>query len=760
VLLGAVLATSVGCPAQRQGKLAGWVTDTDGTALPFVSVTAAGKTVHTDGSGLFTFDSLKPGAELRVTFALEGYADSAGSAKINAGDTATLNATLKRMNDGTTLAHASAGGSASSGGNTITFPTGAINIGGQKAASATVRVTPVGLADGVGAGCAPGELSVVVSGGQTAPLDVFALVHVQATVGGANVDLNEGATANVRFKVAAGSNLQAGDTVPLWYFDASAGAWVQQGTGTAVNVGGVLYIDGVVTHLGWWCFATIGTQPFVVKGKVFDAENQPISGAVIYARGLDYHGISRAVSGDSGAYSIKVLPESQVRLQLVLPGAYYAADSLDVNSGAAGGTLEGQDLSPDFKSTVHGHVTKDDGTTPIANAVVYSSTGGTATTENDGSFCMAAPGSTLVAVYVLGRPPVFVYTPATATCGEGNGAEATISVYYPKNGDRLGFVFSTLRTTDLLLGGQRKDLTSTALFYSGFKGDQFAPYDPDAPLDTCKVYTANPSANFSLAAYFGLLTPSLAFNLFYNLDFGVSETFGLDDGEAPNIAKIGALDAGSPGALTNGTQNVAMKRPLDYYYDFQGDGSLQDLGYALLEPWMGGFFFQQGFAAQGFNNGDTLSFSWPGGVDVGAFTAQGAVPGRLSLTAPTDLSTAFEADALQNGLAVTWNTEGAGSYVSLVLETVVIDNIFGPVHVGAVVCRAADDGSYTIPASALTQMPQLSTQVGRQINYLIAKRVTSAKVSAPLTRDDGQGYVVLNIGTEPVQRWSLDARFK
>jgi hypothetical protein len=74
------------------------------------------------------------------------------------------------------------------------------------------------------------------------------------------------------------------------------------------------------------------------------------------------------------------------------------------------------------------------------------------------------------------------------------------------------------------------------------------------------------------------------------------------------------------------------------------------------------------------------------------------------------------------------------------------------------VCRAADDGSYTIPASALAQMPQATAPISQQINYLIAKRHTAEKVTAPLTRGDGNGYVVMTVGTEPVMKWSVDAR--
>lgn len=763
MLLATLVVLATGCPAEKEGKLVGWVTDATETPLPFVTVSALGEKVNTDGSGLFVFDAVRADKNIPVAFALEGYADTTRVIRLEAGATNTLNVAMKRLNAEQALANPGAGGTFSDKGGALSLPGGAVDAkaaNGAKAASATVRVTSVDLTRQVEASSLPGDLRVALSGGRTGLLDACALVNFLVTVDGAPADFQAGASATAHFNLAAGSGFTAGDTVPLWHFDASAGAWMRHGTGTVTaGAGSSLYVEGTISDFGWWCCAPVETNPFTITGHVYDAAGQPVARALVIAHGANYHGATWAASDEDGAYALKVLPNANAHLELVLPGAYYVADTLDVATGEPGGVMENQDLAPDFRSAITGHVTEEDGTTPVPGVQVYSSAGGSAVTAEDGAFCMPAPGSTGVAVYVLGRPPMFTTTPETATCEAGDGADVTISVYYPRDGDRLGFVFGTLRTAEFPFVGYRKYLAASALFYSGFKGDQFAPCDPDAALDEYKVYTATPQPGFDLGIYLGLLSPALAFNLAFKLDFGVNETFALDDGEAPSIMKIGALDAGSPGLFTNGQKQVDMWRPLDFFHGFNGNGSLQDLGYAMLEPWMGGFFFQKGFASQGFNNGDTLTFSWPGGIDMGAFSAQGVVPGELDLTAPRDLSTAFDDDALQNGLPVTWNTQGQGNYVSLILETIVIDHLLGPVRVGALVCKAADDGAYTIPAEALAQMPQLTTHGGTQINYLFAKRHTVAKASVPLARGDGNGYVVVTIGTDPVMLWSLDAHY-
>lgn len=748
--LAGVTTLMAGCPPKEKTcKLVGWVTDEASIPLPFVVVSAGGKETHTDGSGLFSIDSMTAGKNMTVKFSLKGYADTSKSLVPQADMTNTVNAVMKEMSVGAQLNDASAGGDFTDGTTSLTVPGGALNIGGAKSASGTVHITTINLAGNTGSASLPGGLSAA-SGNQTGLLDVYALANIVVDVNGSSAALNAGASAAFRMRLAAGSSLQAGDTAGLWYFDMNAGAWAQSGMGSVVESGGALYVEGSITHFGWWCCAAFETDFYTIRGHVYNAANQPVEGALVTAHGIGYHGATWNMSGEDGGYALRVLPNANVRVELILPGAYYVCDAISITAGAAGENLDNQDLAPDFRSSIQGHVTEEDGTTPVKGAQVYSSTGGTTVTDDNGAFCMLAPGSTNVAVYVLGRPPMFVKTPASATCEAGNGAEVTLSVQYPKDGDRLGFVFGSVREVTIPFLGSQTYLSTSALFYSGFKGDQFAPYDPDAPLDGYDIYTAQASSAFDWSGLQGL-------QLAFGIHFDVNETFNLEDGEVPSITKIGALDAGSPAIVSNGAAAFNLLRPLDYFYAFEGNGSLGDLGYAMLEPWMGGFFFQPGVWTDDFAAGDAITLSWPGGIDMGAFTAQATLPGALQLTAPNSVSEAFSDDALSNGLSVTWDTNGSGSYVTLIIESIVIDGLFGPLRVGAAVCKAADDGEYTIPAEALAQLP-IMAKGGTQFNYLFAKRHTTSKADVPLTRGDGTGYVVVSMDSAPVILWSFDWR--
>lgn len=758
-ILGLILVLTGGCPATKEATLVGWVTDTSGNQLPLVAVNVPGAaTIFTDGNGLFEIGKAEADRDMVAHFTLNGYASASRTARLAPNTMNTINITLKRLDGAQAIDNPSQGGQVTDGnGNGLTVGANGWALAGKKANGAVhVQLTALKPNDLTELAAFAGAFAA--AGSTRRMIETYALANVNVTQDGKPVGLQGGAQAELRLTLPADTPSHVGDTLPLFVFDASAGVWVPSGTGT-VEAGDsdTLVVAGHIGAFGWWCCGIVIENPYLIRGHVVDSSGTPIPNALVIASGKDYQGITVAVSAGDGAYEVPVKPEANVQVDLILPGAYFICDTLNLASGAAGQATENQDLSPDFKSCIKGHVTEADETTPVAGAIVYSSAGGTDVTAGDGSFCIAAPGSTHVAVYVLGRPPVGVVTPETATCDAGNGADVTLSVSYPKDGDRLGFVLSTLHTP---VFGEQKSFGSMGLFYSGFKGDQFDGFNPDAPLDTAKVYNAAITPAFNLADFLGLLNNTLAFNLVFDIGFGVNEMFSLQDDQVPSIDKIGALDAGSPGTVSNGTDSVVMKRPLDYYYDFTGTSSLHDLGYAMLEPWMAGFYFQRpGQSTSSFDNGQSVTFAWPGGIDIGAFSGTVDIPGQLAVSAPTDLAHIFSTENLQNGLTVTWNTDGAGDYVTIVVETVLLDTAADEVRLGAIVCKAADDGSYTIPADTLAQLPQPAKNFSLQVNYLFAKRQNVTQVPAVLARGNGNGYVVLISGTEPVKMWGVDAHF-
>ncbi len=767
--LAVIVAVSAltGCPQSRKtGDLVGWVKDTDGDMLPLVKVSLDnGEETYTDGHGLFTFEGVSAGKSQVLAFSLEGYASSSRPVDIEAGGTSSVDATLKRLDDGEVIQNAQTGGEAAdSAGNSVTVPGDALEGGQSKALTGqvTVHVTAIDTTDPDDLEGFPGTFETTQNG-ETVLLNAYALANFCAWANGESIQVRAGAQVTIYLRLPSVTDLEAGDEVALWYFDATVGLWVSAGTGTVESQGGHLVFVAHVSAFGWWCCAVTCPSPHTIAGHAYDQDSLPVEGALIRAVDLDYHIRTFARTDETGAYSVPVKPDAQVRLDLILPGAYYIADSLQVASGAAGETTTDQDLYATFDSCISGYVTEEDKVTPIEGETVYSSTGGTATTDADGYFCIPAPAGTKVAVYVIGRPPKVVTTPASASCATGGCAEVLLSVDYPEDGDLVGFILSTLATHNTLFSGEVKDLASLAMFYSGLDGDQMDLLNVDTIEDSCDVYTTSVDPAFSLAIYLSLALgqDQLAFDLVFSLGFTRNELFSLEAGDVPKCDKIGALDPGSPGALTDGVTAIDMICPLDWLVGFRGDGSPADLGYAFLEPWMGGFFYQDGlFARNLFDSGDTLTYSWPGGIDLGPFDVDGVIPGRLDFTLTTGLGDLFDGDTLANGFPLTWDTTAPGDFLVVMLETVLIDNAKGRCELGAVVCTLEDDGSYTIPGDVIAQLPQAQGDIALQVNYLFAKRYAIATEDVPLRRGNGDGYVALLTSTEPARAWSLDAQFQ
>jgi hypothetical protein len=761
------------CPSSKTatGKLTGWVDDTEGNMLPLVEVSVTGEEkTYTDGHGLFNLEQVKAGEEVLVAFALEGYAPHSQVVEIPEDGIASIEATLVRLDEEKNLVSGS--GTADDGdGNALTVDAGDLDDGQGKGISGSLGIHISALNPTVpwDLQAAPGSFEASVSGG-TPQLEVFAMANFTVENASGPVWLSAGAQAGLSLRLPAGTDFEVGDTIPLWYFDVSAGLWIHGGTGTvqAGGTGGLVCV-GDVAFFGWWCCGVTIAEGHCITGQVYDQEGLPLEHALVRAVGQDYHGIGWVLSQVDGTYTITVKPESEVRLDLIPAGAYYVADTLDVSTGAAGACTEDQDLAIDFDACISGYVTEDDEVTPIEAETVYSSTGGVAVTDVTGYFCMPAPGDTYVAVYVVGRPPKVVETPETGSCGAGTCAEVMLSVDYPEDGDLVGYIVGTHRTHEFLGTPLWSDLTSTALLYSGFDGEQFNLYDFGAIEDSYEVHSVQLTPSFDLAFYlaFGAFLPEEhAFSLLFGLDFGLNGLFENDlvpvKADDPEGGRIGALDAGSPGLLTNGTVSIDMVRPLDYYLPgFQGDGSLGDLGYALLEPWMGGLFRQEGFVAwEGFAQGDTLTYSWPGGVDLGAFAVAAGIPGSFELTAPTDLRNLFSADALLNGVTLQWDVTNPGDLVTVVIETLLVESAEASVELGVLVLHLVDDGEYVIPADVLAQMPHTGAKISveLQTNYMFAMRQSVQTAQVPLVRATGNGEVVLLVGTEPSMAFSVDAQ--
>ena len=773
-----------GCPRDEgKGQLTGWVSDAEGNLLALVEVAlSTGAATHTDSHGLFVFDDVPAGTTHTVNFALAGYAPASKQVEVLADRVVSLEQRLLTQADGQDLPDAAAGGTASDAdGNALEIPAGALEGDGTKDShSASVHVSAVDLDAQAALEVLPGTFTVQLNAaGARGQLDAEAVVNYDVTVNGHGVTLAADAVVRITLLLPEDTEYVVDDEVPLWRFETASGLWVEGPTGVVVEGDdGRLYVTAEVSYLGWWCCGVVVQGTHGIAGTVHDEDGAVLPGALVRAVGIDYNGASYARSDEEGRYRLSVKPASQVRVDLIPPGGFYAVSQTNVTTGDVGATTT-LNLAVVFDSCIAGYVLTESGE-PMAGESVLSSGGGRGVTGEDGYFCIGAPGGVYVAVYVPGMPPRVVLTPDTATCGDVDLELLTLSVVYPEDGDIVGRVFSNVSTV-----GATSIHGATALFCAGLDGDEYAAYREQAPTEDSftvytKYYDLDLQASLGLDVWFNAAFSSDgdATGLLADMDFAFNGVFSgnvsaSEGGTVPENAedlefgRIGGLDAGLSGEVGDG----ATVLPMNSLRNYLGGraGQFGALGYYSQQPF---------FAQNTFVNGDTLTYTWLGGLDLGAFSVAAVLPDPLSFpqASQPDLSEVFEpADGAIPDLVFTWDTAATpGSYITLLLETVALNTyteiglnpqLHYEVEFGALVCRLVDDGAGTIPGATLGQLvgvapaeeKSLTIDTSTRVNFLLGLRTNvSENDEVPLLRGRGGNGRVLAFSTsKPVLFWDV-----
>jgi len=160
------------------------------------------------------------------------------------------------------------------------------------------------------------------------------------------------------------------------------------------------------------------------------------------------------------------------------------------------------------------------------------------------------------------------------------------------------------------------------------------------------------------------------------------------------------LDAGEWMYLTSGSRAIAMRAASDHIFAASGlDESdyVRNAAYDLSVT-------EGGSGLDAFDVSDAISTPQ-------SFST--VTPADILLTAPRD---AFSARILKNNAAFGWSPSGGGG--SFVVELQVYNGQTGSA-LGSVICRGPDDGSLSVPASALSSYPSGSLLVVGMHRYLI-----------------------------------------
>lgn len=304
--------------------------------LPDVTVRVGALSATTDSSGAFSIAGVAAAERLTVVFEADTHAETARIASLASGDTANVQARMVRVG-ATAAVDVASGGTVSVSGSTaqVVLPAAGVQRadGSVPGGSMQVRVTPINPASDTS--LMPGDFSTVVSGAAV-PIESFgALTVTLRDGGGAPLNLRSGQTATIRIPVGTRS-ASTPATIPLFFFDATTGRWVQEGTATLAGTAPNQYYTGTVTHFSTWNADQV-MNTVRLTGCVADALGTRIAGARVSGDGINYSGTTSATSDAAGNFTIAVRSSGQTTL--VAQSGARLSNTLTATSSTTDSTL-------------------------------------------------------------------------------------------------------------------------------------------------------------------------------------------------------------------------------------------------------------------------------------------------------------------------------------------------------------------------------------------------------------------------------------
>ena len=274
-------------------------------------------TTTTGADGKFTV-SAPAGDRTIVHVEANGFAEAFPVARVTSGQTTALGVKLVPVGVTTSVSVAS-GDTVSVLNSTaqVTIPANGLvpKAGGIPAGSVNVSVTPINPA--VDPNLMPGGFTGISAGGGSAqPIESFGALLVDIRDGaGTQYNLASGKTSTIRIPLGTQSaNPPA--TIPLWYFDETAGVWKEEGTATLQGTAPDQYYEGTVTHFSYWNADKVLERIFVT-GCVKDANGQSVANALVQTEGVDYTGSAVAFTAADGTFSVAMRKNSRATVGLV-----------------------------------------------------------------------------------------------------------------------------------------------------------------------------------------------------------------------------------------------------------------------------------------------------------------------------------------------------------------------------------------------------------------------------------------------------------
>jgi hypothetical protein len=310
----------------NSGIVLGTVKNTAGAGVGDVMVAIGAQSARTNDQGWFSIAEAPPNSRAIITFSKTGYVTTQKIITVAVGQSSFIDATIAAQASPQAVG-ASAGGTVSSQGSSVTFPPNSFVTSSGTAFSGTANVS-ANYFDPTSASFRnvfPGTFSGRrASDGVEVPFESYGFMDVNLSSSSGPLQLASGKTATLTIPIPSSLQGSAPATIAMWYYDTTTGYWKEEGVATKT---GNTYV-GTVTHFTSWNCDRYYDIAYLT-GRVVDAQGNPISGAYVTADGVDYSGRSERTTGADGKFTIGVKPNSHVIVKASKGGV--TSTPVDVN---------------------------------------------------------------------------------------------------------------------------------------------------------------------------------------------------------------------------------------------------------------------------------------------------------------------------------------------------------------------------------------------------------------------------------------------
>lgn len=200
-----------------------------------------------------------------------------------------------------------AGGSATAGDGSVAFEANSFvdADGDPYTGDVSVEVTTVVPEDESFYDAFPGDFEGIREDGTTTQFVSFGFmgVNLYNADKSAEVRLAPGTTAELSLNVAGKLGSLVIDSIPMWWFDETAGVWREDGAAELVDNSFV----ADVTHFTTWNWDLPVSDVCTIEGTVLNTNEEPVAGARVFSRGVDYAIMDDDFTDADGHFSVRAM---------------------------------------------------------------------------------------------------------------------------------------------------------------------------------------------------------------------------------------------------------------------------------------------------------------------------------------------------------------------------------------------------------------------------------------------------------------------